>query len=95
MGDLEGTAVTFDRCGRVFRRCAGCGKVRVSAVGGLCVRCRGERVDAESGWRRGAPPPPEPTDALPGTEAKIAVMEARVAAGFLPCHPLDANGNLS
>jgi hypothetical protein len=35
------------------------------------------------------PPPPHPTRAIPGTEAKIAVMENRVDAGCQPFHPLD------
>ncbi len=35
------------------------------------------------------PKPPEPTKAIPGTEAKIAVMEWRVANGYRPHHPHD------
>lgn len=35
------------------------------------------------------PPPPFPTFAIPGTEAKIAVMERRVDRGFQPHHPHD------
>lgn len=36
------------------------------------------------------PPPDEPTDALPGTAAKIAVMAARLAAGQTLFHGDDA-----
>ena len=41
---------------------------------------------------RERPPPPRPTAALPGTEAKILVMAARYAAGFHLYHPADAKG---
>jgi hypothetical protein len=36
------------------------------------------------------PPPDEPTDAMPGTARKQAVMAARVESGRHPHHPLDA-----
>lgn len=35
------------------------------------------------------PYPPYPTKAIPGTEAKIRVMEERVADGYQPHHPHD------
>jgi len=35
------------------------------------------------------PRPPAPTMAIPGTEAKIRVMEQRVKDGYTPHHPLD------
>jgi len=34
--------------------------------------------------------PPEATTALPGTEEKMRVMEERLAAGYHPHHPDDA-----
>lgn len=36
------------------------------------------------------PLPAEPTAHPPGTPEKVAVMQARVARGERPCHPLDA-----
>ena len=39
--------------------------------------------------------PSEPTDALPGTPEKIAVMAARVKRGEKPNHPLDFKNGLS
>jgi hypothetical protein len=38
-------------------------------------------------------PPAEPTDALPGTKAKLDVMIARVRRGEWPQHPDDAKGD--
>lgn len=35
------------------------------------------------------PCPPHPTRTCPGTEAKIKVMEWRVANGYRPGHPCD------
>ena len=35
------------------------------------------------------PEPPTATDAIPGSEAKVAVMAARVAMGFAPHHADD------
>lgn len=37
--------------------------------------------------------PPQPTDAAPGSPAKVAVLEARYAAGEYLWHPLDAKGD--
>lgn len=52
--------------------------------------------DARNPWRdchnRRGRLPASPTDALPGSEAKILVMQERVARGELPCHPRDARG---
>lgn len=39
-----------------------------------------------------AAPCPEPTDAMPGTPDKIAVLAARAAAGVALWHPLDRTG---
>lgn len=39
-------------------------------------------------------PPPDPTDAPPGTPEKVAVMEARAAMGWDLWHPLDAKGGI-
>ena len=61
--------------------CHGCGKARVIVLCSLCDDCYAVVVP---------PAPPTPTTALPGTEAKIAVMESRVASGFQPHQTLDA-----
>lgn len=37
------------------------------------------------------PPPPRYTNARPGSEEKILIMQDRVAKGFQPHHPLDAD----
>lgn len=90
---------------RVGNKCKHCHK-RVQAINkgrGLCYRCHGDdrikiqyaidpkyvtvghglRVATDTvGW--------EPTDALPGTEEKIEVMEKRAALGVPLWHPLDA-----
>lgn len=39
------------------------------------------------GW---APPPPAPTTAVPGSEAKLVVMESRARLGVQLFHPGDA-----
>jgi hypothetical protein len=47
--------------------------------------------DEEKGKEPYSPPlPPEPTDALPGTEEKIEVMRERARLGFQLHHPRDA-----
>ena len=47
------------------------------------------------GDRTLAPPPAEPTDAAPGSEAKIGVLAARAARGESLWHPSDAGGDVS
>lgn len=47
-------------------------------------------VDRTPGWEPSRRLP-EPTDALPGTPEKVAVLTKRLAAGQLLWHPLDAN----
>jgi len=47
------------------------------------------------GDRTLAPPPAEPTDAAPGSEAKIGVLTARAARGESLWHPSDAGGSVS
>jgi hypothetical protein len=81
--------------------CRHCMEARHIVCRGLCGRCYytpeiRERYPAGCagyglcvaneilGWPR------EPTEALPGTEEKVAVMEARVAAGCHLHHPGDA-----
>ena len=41
------------------------------------------------GANKQPPLPPRPTAAIPGTEAKIAVLEWRVKNGYQPHHPHD------
>ncbi len=41
------------------------------------------------------PLPDAATDALPGTEAKMRVMQERIAAGRQPHHPDDARWELT
>lgn len=48
-----------------------------------------------NGVMASAPPPSEPTDALPGSEAKMAVLAARAARGESLWHPSDAGGSVS
>lgn len=88
------------------RPCLHCGERVANARRGLCVPCYnsgGVRAlyETVATLRRGAatsgtvpPPPTTPTLFLPGTPEKVAVMEFRVAAGFRPCHPDDAAGDL-
>src|SRR5437763_2693278 len=67
---------------------------------GVCVECLEKRYDlnddgqcgsCERFFSRAVPPaPPWPTDALPGTPEKVAVMAARAASGFAVLHPGDA-----
>jgi hypothetical protein len=38
---------------------------------------------------------PLPTDALPGSPKKVAILEQRAAAGQALWHPLDAKSNMS
>lgn len=59
-----------------------------------CCRAWAEAASLLRGEDResytGKPCPPEPTQALPGTPEKAAVMSARISLGFDPFHPLDA-----
>jgi hypothetical protein len=64
----------------------------------LCWRCYADAAIRERYTQlqrqqrregRGRKPLPQPTDALPGTEAKMRVLEERRAAGQELWHPLD------
>lgn len=82
--------------------CRHCGKVRTFRRRMLCGTCYDRPAVREAagggfghgyeGRRRrpGRRLPAEPTDALPGTEAKIRVLERRAARGEQLFHPLDA-----
>lgn len=85
--------------------CRHCGAVRASRPKGLCWTCYytpGVRARYESTSkfsRRGTDEgsssllPPEPTQAAPGTEAKMQVMALRAQAGVALHHPADARIN--
>lgn len=47
------------------------------------------RAGLEPGRRRRRVPPPEPTETLPGTPEKVAVLRARYRSGFDLWHPAD------
>ncbi len=57
-------------------------------AGGLTTKAQRER--AERTGNRTLPLPIEPTDAMPGTPEKLAVMAIRAEAGYQVFHPLDA-----
>ena len=77
---------------------------------GLCWPCFGDpavralyptsaaptsRRGVGNGVMASAPPPSEPTDAVPGTPEKIEVLSARAARGESLWHPGDAGGGVS
>ena len=78
--------------------CRRCGVVKSLAGRGLCKWCHQHHKHeypkpSYERWVGGNPPPrlpAEPTDALPGSAAKLAVMAARAEAGFALHHPDDA-----
>jgi hypothetical protein len=74
--------------------CLNCDRPRSRPGPGLCLRCyhRGRAAYVPAG-RREPSTLPTPTSALPGTEAKIAVMAARLAAGERLWHPGDGRGD--
>ncbi len=64
---------------------------RTAPVQHSCTNRKGARADFN-----GTPPPaPAATDAAPGSEEKIVVLQARVAAGVQPYHPRDRRIDLS
>lgn len=80
--------------------CRHCHAGRVSRPGGLCWHCyhtegvavlyvqRRPRIEGD---RTGVQPLPDaPTRAIPGSPAKIDVLQARASAGQQLWHPLDA-----
>lgn len=88
--------------------CRHCGHPKVTRPRGLCWTCyhqpgiRAEYASESKYARRGvrdqsgAKKTPEPTDALPGTAEKVAVLRQRAARGEQLWHPLDrTNGPLA
>ena len=84
----------------VERLCRNCGRAPGTRARGLCWACFQKR-----GVRRrfpmlrksfrpdrceGRPMPPTPTNALPGTEAKVGVFRRRAARRMQLWHPQDA-----
>ena len=83
------------------RPCRHCFLVRYPHARGLCRTCHETpairrmyptfRPTGPNGLKHGTlPQAPEPTLAMPGSLEKVAVMEARVGAGFACFHELDA-----
>lgn len=82
--------------------CRHCQKVKSNRPRGLCWSCyytpgvRDLFPSTSKFARRGVGtsnrggPLPEPTDALPGTPEKVAVLEERARLGQCLWHPLDA-----
>lgn len=87
------------------RVCRHCGTGKVNRPRGLCRTCYytngvremyprakfGNHVHDTRGRDRGLA---EPTDAMPGSPAKLAVLEQRATAGQRLWHPLDARLSL-
>jgi hypothetical protein len=88
---------------RMHTTCRHCTTGTVSRPRGLCWACYytpgirdcypstskyGRRGHGPAGYR--LPPLPDPTDAQPGSPAKVAILEARCAAGEQLFHPEDA-----
>lgn len=86
--------------------CRHCGKEKVNrprCLGWKCFYSPGvrdlypptskfARKGVADGWFLGRPLP-EPTDAVPGTPEKLAVLERRAAAGQQLFHPHDARSS--
>ena len=100
--DRHGNVVSHDSKLRVYPPCRACNRRPGRRNKTLCSRCYADRAIREAypsiskyGRRSdiGAPgvrPLPEPTDALPGTEAKVRVLIQRAALGLELWHPRDA-----
>jgi hypothetical protein len=86
--------------------CRHCQRVRSNRPRGLCWSCYytpgvRELYPSTSKFARrgvddfnGQPPlPAQPTDALPGSPEKVAVLEERARLGVSLWHPLDAPGD--
>lgn len=80
--------------------CRHCRRVKSRKCRGLCWKCFGTpavrglypavRVRSAVGEFTGpAPPPDEPTAAIPGSAGKVLVMMARAAKGTMLFHPKD------
>ncbi len=84
----------------VMGNCRHCGEYRRLHRRRLCspcyyrpgVRRRYDPKVVPPGSRVGRLPG-RPTEAVPGSEAKIQIMIARVARGERPCHPDDARSD--
>ena len=75
------------------KACRHCGRPRVYRPRGVRERYPSTSpfaLGGVGGANRAAPLPPEPTSAPRGTPEKLAVLEARAAAGLQLFHPLDA-----
>ena len=83
--------------------CRHCQRVRSNRPRGLCWSCyytpgvREKYPSTSKFARRGVGdfngrvrPPDDATDALPGTSAKVAILEERARLGQALWHPLDA-----
>jgi hypothetical protein len=81
------------------RTCLHCGRTAGGRRRGLCVTCYRQPavralyprlfVAGRPSPAAEAGPAPRPTDALPGTEPKVAELELRAAAGLCLWHPAD------
>jgi hypothetical protein len=70
--------------------CPECSCRPVRLASGVCWKCfldQGDELDTDFADR---PPSPWPTDALPGSAAKIAVLEERFRLGYALFSPKDA-----
>lgn len=87
--------------------CRHCQRGLVNRPRGLCWSCYykpgvRDQYPSESiyarrgvgGNNQGVDPPPYPTDAIPGTDEKVAVMEWRAENGYALWHPGDTRRNL-
>ncbi len=78
------------------RLCRNCECRSANRAGSLCVACFRDTAARERHPRKTIHPPrpsavlPEPTDARPGTEAKMLVLQDRAARGLALFHPDDA-----
>ena len=83
--------------------CRHCQKVKPNRPRGLCWSCyytpgvRDQYPSTSKFARRGVgnfngrtKPPPCPTNALPGTPEKVAILQERARLGLSLWHPLDA-----
>jgi hypothetical protein len=88
--------------------CVACGAPRKGCGKGLCLACFGDPAvrarfpglyaaadpSATPDFNGTPPPPAAPTDAPPGSAAKVEALAARAAAGERLFHPLDRSDRL-